>query len=59
MFLPDGSLVALPEVASGVFLKLWEMEVFKLLLAQGKITEEVVQNIRSWNTVCVSVNCLW
>jgi hypothetical protein len=31
------------------FLKLWEREVFALLLAEGKITEEVVQNIQSWN----------
>ena len=44
MFLLDGSLVALPNVASEPFLKVCEMDVFKLLLAQGKIPEEVVQN---------------
>ncbi len=48
VFLPDGSFVALAKVATEPFLKLWEHEVFKLLLAKGKITEEVVQNIRSW-----------
>ena len=26
----------------------WEQEVFKLLLADGKISEEVEKNIRSW-----------
>ncbi len=56
MFLPDGSFVALPKVATEPFLKLWEHEVFKLLLAQGKITEEVVQNIRSWKHSGFSVD---
>jgi ssDNA-binding Zn-finger/Zn-ribbon topoisomerase 1 len=56
VFLPDGSLVALPNVATEPFLKLWEHEVFKLLLAQGKITEEVVQNIRSWKHSGFSVD---
>lgn len=55
-FLPDGSFVALAKVATEPFLKLWEHEVFKLLLAQGKITEEVVQNIRSWKHSGFSVD---
>ena len=56
MFLPDGSFVALPKVATEPFLKLWEQEVFKLLLAEGKITEEVVHNIRSWKHSGFSVD---
>lgn len=40
VFLPDGTFIARPKVATEPFLKLWEKEVFKLLLAHGKITEE-------------------
>jgi hypothetical protein len=35
-------------VATEPFLRLWEQEVLALLLTEGKITEEVVANIRSW-----------
>ena len=48
VFLPDGTFLPLPKLAIEPFLKLWEQEVFGLLLAEGKITEEVVANIRSW-----------
>ena len=44
MFLPDGTFVPLPKLASEPFLKLWEQEVFALLLAEGKINDEVVAN---------------
>jgi len=40
-----GIQLPLPKLASERFLKLWEQEVFKLLLAEGKITAEVVGNI--------------
>lgn len=48
VFLPDGTFLPLPKLATEPFLKLWEQEVFALLLAEGKITEEVVANMRSW-----------
>ncbi len=48
VFLPDDTFLPLPKLASEPFLKLWEQEVFGLLLAAGKITEEVVRNIGSW-----------
>mgnify|MGYP002641525062 CR=1 FL=1 len=48
VFLPDGTFLELPKLGSEPFLKLWEQAVFDLLLAEGKITEEVVANIRSW-----------
>jgi hypothetical protein len=35
---------------------LWEQEVFKLLLAEGKITEEIVANIRGWQHSGFSVD---
>ena len=46
VFLPDGSFLPLPKLATEPFLKLWEQEVFALLLGEGKITEEVVQSMR-------------
>ena len=56
MFLPDGTFLPLPKLATEPFLKLWEQEVFALLLAEGKITEEVVANIRSWRHSGFSVD---
>jgi hypothetical protein len=48
VFLPDGPFLPLPKLATEPFLKLWEQQVFALLLTEGKITEEVVQGMRSW-----------
>jgi hypothetical protein len=56
VFLPDGRFVPLPKLATEPFLKLWEQEVFGLLLAEGKITEAVVQSIRSWKHSGFSVD---
>jgi len=56
VFLPDGTFLPLPKLATEPFLKLWEQEVFKLLLAEGKITEEVVANIRGWQHSGFSVD---
>jgi hypothetical protein len=56
VFLPDGTFLPLPKLAPEPFLKLWEQEVFNLLLAEGKITEAVVQNIRSWSHSGFSVD---
>jgi len=56
VFLPDGTFLPLPKLATEPFLKLWEQEVFALLLAEGKITEEVVANIRSWKHSGFSVD---
>jgi hypothetical protein len=49
------SFVPQPKLASEPFLKLWKHEVFKLLLAKGKITAEVVENIRGWQHWAFSV----
>jgi hypothetical protein len=56
VFLPDGTFLPLPKLATEPFLKLWEQEVLELLLAEGKITEEVVANIRSWEQSGLSVD---
>ena len=37
-------------------LRIWEQEVFALLLREGRITEEVAQNIRSWKHSGFSVD---
>jgi hypothetical protein len=49
------SFVPQPKLASEPFLKLWEHEVFKLLLAKGKITAEVAENIHGWQHWAFSV----
>jgi hypothetical protein len=51
-----GTFLPLPKLAIEPFLKLWEQEVFALLLAEGKITEEIVANIRSWKHSGFSVD---
>jgi hypothetical protein len=66
VFLPDlsacghaqagGTFLSLPKLATEPFLKLWEQEVFALLLAEGKITEDVVANMRSWKHSGFSVD---
>jgi hypothetical protein len=56
VFLADGTFLPLPKLATEPFLKLWEQEVFALLLAEGKITEQVVANIRSWRHSGFSVD---
>jgi len=48
VFLPDGTFLPLPKLATKPFLKLWEQEVLALLLTEGKVTEEVVASMRSW-----------
>ena len=54
--MPDGTFLPLPQLASETFLKLWEQEVFALLLSEGKINEDVVANIRSWKHSGFSVD---
>jgi hypothetical protein len=56
VFLPDGTFVPLPKLAIEPFLKLWEQEVFALLVGEGKIKDEVVANIRSWKHSGFSVD---
>jgi len=56
VFLPDGSFLPLLKLATEPFLKLWEQEVFALLLRESTITEEVIANIRSWKHSGFSVD---
>jgi hypothetical protein len=57
VFRPEsGAFLPLPKLATEPFLKLWEQEMFALLLRDGKITEDVVANIRSWKHSGFSVD---
>jgi hypothetical protein len=55
-FAPDGAFIALPQLAVEPFLKLWEHKVFKLLLDEGRITPETVEQMRSWQHSGFSVD---
>ena len=48
----DGTFVRVPEIAIEPFLKLWEKALFDLLLSEGRITEQIVEQMRS--QVCLS-----
>ena len=52
----DGNFIPLLEIAVEPFLKLWERKIFALLLKEGKITQDVVDNMRSWKHSGFSVN---
>ena len=51
-----GTFIALPTLAVEPFLKLWEHKVFKLLLDEGLITHETVEQMRSWQHSGFSVD---
>ena len=55
-FTVDGNFIPLPEIAVEPFLRLWEYKIFALLLKKGKITQDVVDNMRSWKHSGFSVN---
>ena len=56
VFTPDGMFIPLPTLAVEPFLKLWEHKVFKLLLDEGLITRETVEQMRSWQHSGFSVD---
>ncbi len=47
-FAPNGTFVAMPQLDSEPFEKLWQGKVFDLLLKRGKISESLVQQMFSW-----------
>jgi hypothetical protein len=48
VFDAKGQFVPLPKLANEPFLKLWEQKVFHLLVSEGKITPEVVAEMKAW-----------
>jgi len=56
-FTGDATFIPLPDdLSSTPFLKIWESKVFRLLLAEGRITEDVVDQMRSWKHSGFSVD---
>ena len=56
-FTPDGTYIPLPDdVSTTPCLKIWESKEFKLLLAKGRITQELVGQTRSWGHSGCSVD---
>ena len=48
VFTEGGVFITLPPLAVEPFLKLWEHKIFKLLLDEGRITPETVDQMRTW-----------
>ena len=56
-FTSDGTFIPLPEeVDTAPFLLLWEQKVFDLLVTEGRITAEVVTQMRNWRFTGFSVD---
>jgi len=56
-FTPDGTFIPLPEdLSTTPFRELWEKKLFDFLLAEGKITQAVVDQMRSWRHSGFSVD---
>lgn len=55
-FTPDGTFLPMPHIPAEPFLRLWEEKLFALLLAEGRITPETVQQMRSWQHSGFSVD---
>jgi hypothetical protein len=56
-FTKDGTFLPIPDdLTIEPFLKIWEHKVFTLLLAEGRITEKVVEQMRSWKHSGFSVH---
>ncbi|MBT7841750.1 MAG: hypothetical protein HN742_07750, partial [Lentisphaerae bacterium] len=53
----DGTFIPLPDdLSTTPFLKIWEDNVFKLLLDEGRITQDVIDQMRSWRHSGFSVD---
>jgi len=55
-FIPDGTFIPMPETPAEPYLKLWEQKLFDLLLAEGRITPEIVQQMKCWQHSGFSVD---
>ena len=55
-FTPDGDFLELSEFDMDSLLVAWQEAVFALYLAEGKIEQEVVENMRSWEHSGFSVD---
>lgn len=56
-FTREGTFIQLPDdLSTTPFLKIWEDKVFKLLLDEGRITQGVIDQMRSWQHSGFSVD---
>ena len=56
-FAPDGTFIPLPDdLSSTPFLEVWEARIFRLLLDEGRITQQVIDQMRSWQHSGFSVD---
>lgn len=55
-FAPDGTFIPMPEMSAEPYLKLWEKAVFDLLLKEGRINQQVVDQMRTWRHSGFSVD---
>ena len=55
-YLPDGTFICLPPMDTKRLLSVWKRKVFDLLLGEGKIDQELVDQIRSWPHSGLSVD---
>ena len=55
-FTPDGTFIPMPDTPAEPYLKLWERKLFDLLLAEGRITQQVVDQMRTWQHSGFSVD---
>jgi hypothetical protein len=55
-FTPDGQFIPMPDIPTEPYRKLWEQRLFNLLLAEGRITPEIVAQMRSWKYSGFSVD---
>ena len=55
-FTPDGTFIPMPAISGEPYLKLWEDAVFGMLLNEGRISQEVVEQMRTWRHSGFSVD---
>ena len=56
-FTPDGSFIPLPDdLSTTPFLEVWQTKIFSLLLDEGRITQQVIDQMRSWQHSGFSVD---
>ena len=56
-FAPAGTFIPLPDdLSTTPFLEVWQTKIFRLLLNEGRITPEVVEQMRSWRHSGFSVD---
>ena len=55
-FTPDGRFIPMPVTDTEPYRRLWEQKVFRLLLSTGKITTDLVEQMRRWRHSGFSVD---